>query len=62
MLYNYYHSAPLGDPLSDTVIEVRDEQGRAISSGTGTVFIGKMNHLYMPYKGVVLGWTGMHKA
>ena len=31
----------MGDPLSDTVIEVRDEQGRAISSGTGTIFIGK---------------------
>ncbi|KAM6921923.1 beta-alanine-activating enzyme [Xenentodon cancila] len=33
-------SVPLGTPLMDTVVEVRDELGRVIEEGEGQVFIG----------------------
>ncbi|KAM9762513.1 beta-alanine-activating enzyme [Menidia menidia] len=33
-------SVPLGAPLMDTKLEVRDEQGRAVSEGEGQLFIG----------------------
>ncbi|XP_074525010.1 beta-alanine-activating enzyme [Halichoeres trimaculatus] len=33
-------SVPLGTPLMDTVVEVRDEQGCTITDGEGQVFIG----------------------
>ncbi|XP_047443022.1 beta-alanine-activating enzyme isoform X2 [Mugil cephalus] len=33
-------SVPLGTPLMDTVVEVRDERGCAITEGEGQVFIG----------------------
>ncbi|KAG7228753.1 hypothetical protein INR49_008531 [Caranx melampygus] len=33
-------SVPLGTPLMDTVVEVRDEQGHAVTEGEGQVFIG----------------------
>lgn len=31
---------PLGTPLMDTVLEVRDEHGRIVTEGEGQVFIG----------------------
>ncbi|XP_072040786.1 beta-alanine-activating enzyme-like [Amphiura filiformis] len=33
-------SVPIGDPLDDTIIEVRDKHGIRVSHGCGTVFIG----------------------
>ncbi|KAF5900525.1 acyl-CoA synthetase family member 4 isoform X2, partial [Clarias magur] len=33
-------SVPLGDPLMDTAVEVRDENGRLVTEGEGQVFIG----------------------
>ncbi|KAJ3598949.1 hypothetical protein NHX12_032912 [Muraenolepis orangiensis] len=33
-------SIPIGAPLLDTVVEVRDDQGRIITEGQGQVFIG----------------------
>ncbi|XP_072538739.1 beta-alanine-activating enzyme [Salminus brasiliensis] len=33
-------SVPLGDPLMDTALEVRDEGGRLVTEGEGQVFIG----------------------
>lgn len=32
---------PLGAPLMDTRVEVRDEQGRVVTEGEGQVFIGE---------------------
>lgn len=32
---------PLGTPLMDTRVEVRDEQGRVVTEGEGQVFIGE---------------------
>lgn len=32
---------PLGTPLMDTRVEVRDEQGRIVTEGDGQVFIGE---------------------
>lgn len=34
-------SVPLGTPLMDTVVEVRDEHGRIVTEGEGQVFIGE---------------------
>lgn len=34
-------SVPLGQALMDTVLEVRDEQGRVLSEGEGQLFIGE---------------------
>uniref|UniRef100_A0A7N8Y5N9 Aminoadipate-semialdehyde dehydrogenase n=1 Tax=Mastacembelus armatus TaxID=205130 RepID=A0A7N8Y5N9_9TELE len=33
-------AVPLGTPLMDTVVEVRDEHGRAVTEGEGQVFVG----------------------
>uniref|UniRef100_A0A8D3AV92 Aminoadipate-semialdehyde dehydrogenase n=1 Tax=Scophthalmus maximus TaxID=52904 RepID=A0A8D3AV92_SCOMX len=33
-------TVPLGSPLMDTVVEVRDEHGRVVTEGEGQVFIG----------------------
>ncbi|XP_026800246.3 beta-alanine-activating enzyme isoform X1 [Pangasianodon hypophthalmus] len=33
-------SVPLGEPLMDTAVEVRDENGRLVTEGEGQVFIG----------------------
>ena len=32
---------PLGEPLMDTVVEVRDDKGQLVTEGEGQVFIGK---------------------
>ena len=34
---------PLGEPLSDTVLDVRDEEGQSIESGLGQLHIGEAN-------------------
>ena len=34
-------SVPLGTPLMDTAVEVRDEHGRVVTEGEGQVFIGE---------------------
>lgn len=31
---------PLGAPLMDTIVEVRDDQGGIVTQGEGQVFIG----------------------
>ena len=36
------HSVPLGAPLLDTLVEVRDEGGTVLTEGTGQVFIGSV--------------------
>lgn len=33
-------SVPLGEPMLDTVMEVRDETGRLVTDGEGQLFIG----------------------
>lgn len=32
---------PLGEPLMNTVIEVRDDEGHLVTEGEGQVFIGE---------------------
>lgn len=39
-------SVPLGTPLMDTVVEVRDEQGCIVTDGEGQVFIGEADLIY----------------
>ena len=34
---------PLGEPLSNTVLDVRDEEGQSIESGLGQLHIGEAN-------------------
>lgn len=34
-------SVPLGQPLMDTVLEVRDERGRLVTEGEGQLFVGQ---------------------
>lgn len=34
-------SVPLGEPLMNTVIEVRDDEGHLVTEGEGQVFIGE---------------------
>lgn len=34
-------SVPLGAPLMDTVVEVRDEHGCVVTEGEGQLFIGE---------------------
>ena len=43
--YNIKDSVPLGLPLDDTVLEVRDENGFKIDKGVGCIFIGKVRML-----------------
>jgi len=33
-------SVPLGEPMLDTIMEVRDETGRLVTEGDGHLFIG----------------------
>lgn len=35
------NDVPLGVPLLDTVIEVREENGKLVQEGTGQIFIGE---------------------
>ena len=37
------NTVPLGDPLLNTLIELRDEQGSTITCGNGEIWIGMMN-------------------
>lgn len=41
MLFSAVSSVPLGTPLMDTVVEVRDEHGHIVTEGEGQVFIGE---------------------
>lgn len=34
-------SVPLGTPLMDTVVEIRDEHGCVVTEGEGQAFIGR---------------------
>ena len=34
------NTVPLGDPLLDTCIELRDEQGNIVTCGNGEIWIG----------------------
>lgn len=36
----------LGEPIGDTVMELRDENGIPVNSGPGEIFIGKYYKLY----------------
>uniref|UniRef100_A0A6Q2YHI3 Carrier domain-containing protein n=1 Tax=Esox lucius TaxID=8010 RepID=A0A6Q2YHI3_ESOLU len=38
-------SVPLGSPLMDTTVGVRDEEGRVVTQGEGQVFIGGMDRV-----------------
>ena len=40
-LFRTTDSVPLGEPLMDTVVEVRDDKGQLVTEGEGQVFIGK---------------------
>lgn len=42
-------SVPLGAPLMDTTVEVRDEHGHIVTEGEGQVFIGEehLNGIHM---------------
>ncbi|XP_023127577.2 beta-alanine-activating enzyme isoform X2 [Amphiprion ocellaris] len=42
---NTMSSVPLGSPLMDTVVEVRDEHGCIVTEGEGQVFIGGENRV-----------------
>ena len=35
------NEVPLGTPLLDTIIELRDEDGRVVEQGMGQIYIGK---------------------
>lgn len=37
---NIVNDIPLGLPLSDTVIEIRDENGELVDEGMGQIYIG----------------------
>lgn len=39
------NTVPLGDPLLDTRIELRDERGSIVTCGNGEIWIG-MKHAY----------------
>lgn len=41
MPFSVVSFVPLGTPLMDTVVEVRDEHGRIVAEGEGQLFIGE---------------------
>lgn len=43
---NIVDEIPLGETLEDTVIEVRDENGKAVNNGKGEIFIGEYYKLF----------------
>lgn len=48
---------PLGAPLMDTRVEVRDEQGRVVTEGEGQVFIGETDLINTQYMQIVFQRT-----
>ncbi|XP_064609724.1 LOW QUALITY PROTEIN: beta-alanine-activating enzyme-like [Liolophura sinensis] len=48
-------SVPLGEPLLDTAVEVRDEQGACVTEGEGELFIGSSSRVCIVGDGECLG-------